>query len=665
MTYHVDPETELCVPNRRECLLSEDRNPNGWTERAVQDWDTDQNDWGPCYALECSYAAEPVDDEGDSIGDFNYDATCQCVSPNRVAEEICTACAEDEHYDDSLTCVSNIGDDCSTTSEIMQEEWQGGLFSGFYECTFVACQPGYHQANPDSQTCVSNTRSCDSFPAFAETATQTWDDTNDTWGSCQIESCTDNATAETTTVEGETQITSCTCPTGYHGEDLLYGLCSDDNSECYDDDDCSEGDCQSIYASCVDNIQDCNVTDPSLNNDYYLVSVAERTWNVAEREYSDCYPTACQSNNYCIDNLSGMNFTDTTCNTHADCTMGICYPSTSNLDNNDTTGKTDDQCVFPTNNSLVGNITDAMTGDTIGGATVFLKNQITEFTNIATISGDTVTTKTATKTCSTENPTSAADYSTTTCTSFADCQSGDYPVCSLPLLSDNQIGYNYMATVDGDGDYSISGIDNGLYKIVIYKNYYFKTSIDEYLIDDKTASAISQDFQLWSDTFTITITDTGVVDDYFRVYIDDNFVGDTSPSSPALDYVVSALGTTNQYKVDIYFLDSDLRNLDCMTDAPDHDHVTGFEAILTGAAEFATSPASSATNNDTTHNDCLDCFTTTTCTPEISRIDSTKIQGRLQGEISVYDTASFNDSSIIPENAGKATLYVDFPFYSK
>ncbi len=149
MTYHVDPDTELCVANRRDCLLPSDRDANGWTERAVQDWDTDrENDWGPCYALECSYAAEPVDDPNTA----EFDPVCQCdETVNTIREGICSGCADDEHYENGV-CVS----DCLKGSFSLADCLDGGCDFGIninQACTDTNDCP---VCESDAQFCQNN-----------------------------------------------------------------------------------------------------------------------------------------------------------------------------------------------------------------------------------------------------------------------------------------------------------------------------------------------------------------------------------------------------------------------------------------------------------------------------------------------------------------------------
>lgn len=57
--------------------------------------------------------------------------------------------------------------------------------TGNYEnCTVTSCNAGYHQ---EGNSCISNTKSCESLPTHATNGTQTWNGSG--WGACQVNAC--------------------------------------------------------------------------------------------------------------------------------------------------------------------------------------------------------------------------------------------------------------------------------------------------------------------------------------------------------------------------------------------------------------------------------------------------------------------------------------------
>lgn len=57
--------------------------------------------------------------------------------------------------------------------------------TGNYEnCTVTSCHAGYHQ---EGNSCISNTKNCESLPTHATAGTQTWNGSG--WGACQVNAC--------------------------------------------------------------------------------------------------------------------------------------------------------------------------------------------------------------------------------------------------------------------------------------------------------------------------------------------------------------------------------------------------------------------------------------------------------------------------------------------
>jgi hypothetical protein len=763
---HRDPDSENCIPNKRPCYKED---LNGWTLSFVEDWNSGAQSWGECRADNCTFDAvlsgDPLSCEcvGTVLEDvcidfdpaeyhyeinFDYDNQVDClVSEARAWDgELCYDevlndpgfdCSTKYCYDGTNfstnycqaveecvnTCVENFcnltGDPCDPEVcpaytydqclplEIKEELWVGGLFTGFYECSFKACLGGYHQNEND--ICVSDVRRCEEFPDFADVATQTWNGTD--WDACVISTCVDN-----TTVVGS-PITECQCiesigAGGLHAEH--------DNSIC------------SL------NQVSCLMDDPNLVNInlYGLIESANKLWNETLLEWSNCYPLTCSTNKKCADGLTaGASFSDTICTTDANCTNAsypYCFPAKSASAT--ATGTVPSTiCAFDFNNSLSGTITDGGTGAPIVGVNVFLSSKLVEYTSIATVAEDgTITTETAAKKCAQKPPefsqveaeTECKDdtecsvdfpvcleghcaeylpeYSATSCDSADDCTANysetecvidsecsgvaGYPYCvsgfctdsdktscSLPVLTNRQIGYNYRTTSLTNGTYSIPAVDIGLYDVLVYKDDYFSKNISSLLIE----GAIPQNFQMWPDHFTLEITEpTGIgsgsiIDDFFRVYIDDQWVGDTSQAEPVLDVLVKAVGEVNQYKVDVYFKDSLIRALtlgySCTKPMPpgDNDHITTVDINIIGSAEILTSPPPVATNSTVGIDGCKECFLDSRCVSSATLETATHLQGLLMGEISVYDPDididDAADNDIIPVNAGKATFYINFP----
>jgi len=687
---HRDPDSENCIPNKRPCYKED---LNGWTLSFVEDWNSGAQSWGECRAYNCTFDAvlsgDPLSCEctGTVVEDvcidfdpaeyhyeinFDFDNQTDCLEAETRAwdGELCyDEVLNDPGFDCSTkycydgvnfstnycqgveecvnTCVENVcnltGDPCDPEVcpdysydqclplEIKEELWVGGLFTGFYECSFKACLGGYHQN--ENAVCISDVRRCEPFPDFADVATQTWNGTD--WDACVISTCTANASTV------GSPITECQCNEsigagGLHAEQ--------DNSIC------------SL------NQVSCLMDDPNLVNInlYGLIETANKLWNETLLEWSDCYPLTCSTNKKCADGLTaGVSFSDTICTTDANCTDAsypYCFPAKAASPT--ATGTVPSTiCPFDYNNSISGTITDGGTSAPIEGVGVFLTSKLYDYTHIINEDGTTVS---AVKKCAQPLPefsptisttvctldsqctdpsytictdgyctqdtckddsecydsaypvclyghcgeylpeysedvcTSPADctpdYSETTCLTDGEC-SGDTPYCrldpstigctvsddctdvagydycvagkcttgvcvssdktscSLPVLTNKQIGYNYKTTSLANGTYSIPDVDIGIYDVLVYNDDYFSHNISSLLIE----GAITQNFQMWLNHFTISITDTGNVDDYFRVYIDDEWAGDTSPEIPQLDVIVTAVGEFNKYKVVFYF----------------------------------------------------------------------------------------------------------------
>jgi len=742
---HRDPDSEICVENKRPCFKEDS---TGWTLRFVEDWNTTTLEWGECRADICTFDATPqgspascqcsgtVDPEtgictnidvanqhyeinldyttredclnnsGSWDGDVCYDVAANnpgtdcsikyCYDGSNFSSNYC------QLNDDCLnSCVDDVcsitGDSCQSTVcpaysynqcqalEVRNEIWNGSLFIGSYECSFINCASGYHQ--DDNGFCVSDVRTCDPFPVFADVATQTW--TGSDWGSCVIQSCVSNSTAV------GSPITACQCvesagPTGVHPEL--------DNTVC------------SL------NEVSCSVNEGQLNNIYGLIASASEFW---DGTWGDCEPMSCSLNKRCATGLAaGVNFTDTNCDINADCTdpqYPYCFPSKASTA---TVNATEPYCTFDQNNSISGTISERDNPtNLISGAMVFLKNRIKGFTNIATIAANgSVSTQAAVKKCAQKFP--ALSPAETTCTDDSQCTDTDYPVClegvcaayipqysatncssdancapdysesecfidsdcsgvvgypycldglcansdktrcALPVLTNDQIGYNYLVNSVGGGTYSQSGMDIGIYDMAAYKADYFLSKLQNLFVE----GAVSQNFQLIPNSFSIRITDTGTVDDYFRVYVNDVWAGDTSPAQPVLNYEITSEGDPEPFKIDIYFKDSNVRYV-CPAIPSGHDHLTGFSVNIIGPAEFMTdaSHLPSAVNNTTTYNACRTCFTLAQCVSQAIVNTPISASGNIMGEISVYDIPSLNDPSIIPTNAGRATFYINFP----
>ncbi|HDQ23025.1 MAG TPA: DUF1566 domain-containing protein [Candidatus Uhrbacteria bacterium] len=198
--YHVDFDTFLCVENKRDCFLSasgackggdndgqlcSDDNmcPGGqcinWLVSASQDWNADQGRWEDCRVQACLYDAIP---DG---------AVCKCEAA--IRDGYCTTCTGDNHLDIDNNCVSNIGSDCSTDSEIKTWNWQGGLIEGYWECVFQSCKAGYHEEDVPG-VCIPNEVACsqsaelDSY-GWVLSAKQIWNEIQKQWGSCNALTC--------------------------------------------------------------------------------------------------------------------------------------------------------------------------------------------------------------------------------------------------------------------------------------------------------------------------------------------------------------------------------------------------------------------------------------------------------------------------------------------
>ncbi len=604
----------------------------------MQDWDTDNSTWGSCYVKSCYYDADPAG------------TACQCDlgGGEIIRDGFCTTCPDGSHLDELGNCVSNIGADCSNrfcassnenelsstvcssdtdctdsnfptclTIDNRTNDWHGGLISGFSECTFHSCVADTSHLEDTPEVCILDKLACslgsDVDPYnLASSAQQTWDGA---WSACYATSCVSNAS-----IVGSAPDAACQCNTGFHG---ISG------------------------AGCIANISDCDLIDPSLNDPYGLALSARKEWIGVISSCGNLGPAyetparACTTDSDCTNAafpecLSSCANSEPVyespakaCTTNSDCTnvaFPDCLYSSGWTNCYPTSCKTAKSCIER------GTVHyEVPTRICTADANCTNSPYLDCFPSVSALSDNPPT------------PNSTCEFVTYTLSgNVKDAVTGNNISGVNINLHDNYGRPDYNVTTDTNGNFSVA-VSIGRYGVTISKTGYLDINLPDYTIENN----LSQNWKLYPNFFAVSISDNGAFDDYFKVYLDDMPAGETSWADPNLNITVGGIG---RHKLEILFRDSDIRTgLLCGTG---QDHATGFDVVLTGAAVFLSDPAPIATSSANGHTGCMSCFNnSTTCTASITITSLKTATGVLEGEISVYGEA----------NAGKATLYINFP----